>query len=127
MSSHFMEAKRTALILGVNGQDGSYLAECLIKSGWSVVGVGRQSLLRKEIKELPIKYFKLDLSNIENYEELLMAVKPDVIFHTAAVHGSSGFEYESNWKDSHMVNTLSLHATLEYIRKLKISYSQNEK
>jgi GDPmannose 4,6-dehydratase len=121
MSSHFIESKRTALILGVNGQDGSYLAECLIKSGWSVIGVGRQSILRTEIIELPIKYFKLDLSNIGNYEELLMVVKPDVIFHTAAVHGSSGFEYESIWKDSHMVNTLSLHATLEYIRKLKIS------
>jgi GDPmannose 4,6-dehydratase len=44
---------------------------------------------------------------------------PDVIFHTAAIHGSSGFEYESIWKDSHIVNTLSLHATLEYIRKIK--------
>ena len=35
--------KKTALIFGITGQDGSYLAEFLLKKGYSVHGVKRRS------------------------------------------------------------------------------------
>ena len=41
---------------------------------------------------------------------------PDVIFHFAAIHGAAGFNYEAVWPELHQVNTLSVHAVLDYIR-----------
>jgi GDPmannose 4,6-dehydratase len=117
VSKYISIPKRTVLIVGINGQDGSYLAENFVKLGWHVIGLGRQSTINEELNQFKIKYFKIDLIDTIRYEELLVNVIPDVIFHTAAVHGSSGFKYESMWKDSHIVNTHSLHASLEFIRK----------
>ncbi|TAL77964.1 MAG: NAD-dependent epimerase/dehydratase family protein, partial [Beijerinckiaceae bacterium] len=37
---------KTALVLGVNGQDGSYVAEVLIERGYDVTGVARQDSSR---------------------------------------------------------------------------------
>ncbi|MDP2390882.1 MAG: GDP-mannose 4,6-dehydratase, partial [Acidobacteriota bacterium] len=38
-----MAAKKRALITGITGQDGSYLAELLLEKGYSVVGMTRRS------------------------------------------------------------------------------------
>jgi GDPmannose 4,6-dehydratase len=37
------QPRRRALITGVTGQDGSYLAECLLEKGYEVVGVVRRT------------------------------------------------------------------------------------
>ncbi len=39
--------KKTALITGITGQDGAYLAEYLIKKGYNVHGIKRRSSLLK--------------------------------------------------------------------------------
>ena len=108
---------RLALVLGVNGQDGSYLAEQLLQSGWLVLGVGRQAGSRWLPEDSPgYRYRCLDLTDDASLSALLRETAPGAIFHFAAVHGSAGFDYESQWRAVHAVNTLSAHAILEYLR-----------
>lgn len=110
-------AGRTALVLGVNGQDGSYLVERLVQNKWSVVGIARQDAARPEIVGRIAQYRSLNLTDIDALENFLGMYSPDVIFHAAAVHGAAGFDYETVWQSAHKVNTLSLHAALEYARR----------
>lgn len=112
---------RTALVLGVNGQDGSYLAERLAHNGWRVAGTGRQAAVRPELAGVLGAYHALDLNDLAALQQLLQAVQADAVFHTAAVHGAAGFRYEDVWLSAHTVNTLSLHAALEYARTARTS------
>ena len=111
------DAKR-ALVLGVNGQDGSYLAEGLIKSGLQVHGVGRQKVARWLPSDSGLIYHALDLIDTDRFWHLLELVRPHFIFHFAAVHGPAGFFYEEHWRDVHAVNVVALHAVLEYQRRV---------
>ncbi len=107
-----------ALVLGANGQDGSYLAEKLLQSGWSVIGVGRQAQSRWVDAATPgYTYQCLDLADDRQLSAFLKQSQATAIFHFAAVHGSAGFDYESTWRDVHAVNTLSAHAVLEHMRR----------
>ena len=104
-------------MLGVNGQDGSYLAETLLAKDYRVVGLGRQRESRwVDQKRDDFEYVECDLTDLDAFDLVLRSVGPDFAFHFAAVHGSSGFSYEDVWKAAHVVNTLSLHALLEYAR-----------
>lgn len=117
MSSNATQGNgRTALVLGVNGQDGSYLAERLAHNGWRVVGTSRQAAARPELAGVLGAYHALDLNDTAALQPWLRTVRPDAIFHTAAVHGAAGFRYEDVWLSAHAVNTLSVHAALEYAR-----------
>lgn len=106
-----------ALVLGVNGQDGSYLAQQLLHTGWQVTGVGRQAASRwVEATHPGFRYRCMDLADDRALSALLLETGPSAIFHFAAVHGSAGFDYESRWRDVHAVNTLATHAVLEHLR-----------
>ena len=85
-----------ALVLGVNGQDGSYLAQALLKRGDRVVGVGRQATSRYVHDDPNFTYAAADLADERQVEALIRSVAPDRIYHFAAVHGPtvSGFTYE---------------------------------
>ena len=106
-----------ALILGVNGPDGSYLAASLMRRGYNVVGVGRQATSRY-VAEAPLfRYVQLDLATeIHALIDLLTANCFDVVFHTAAINGPSDFQFEAVWKEMVEVNVISLHTILEYAR-----------
>ena len=107
-----------ALVLGVKGQDGSYLAEQLLQDGWLVTGVGRQAQPRRIVAARPgFQYRFLDMTDDRALSTLLLESRPSAIFHFAAVHGSAGFDYESHWRDVHTVNSLSVHAVLEHMRR----------
>ena len=108
--------QRLALVLGVNGQDGSYLAESLLARGWSVHGAGRQAESRWLDVAKNFTYHELDLNDIGALSALLKTLRPGFIFHMAAVHGASGFSYEDHWLETHAVNTLAAHAVLEHLR-----------
>ena len=76
-------AKR-ALITGVTGQDGSYLAELLIEKGYEVHGVVRRSssINRTRIDHLrdakvPLILHYGDLTDASSINRLLRAVRPD--------------------------------------------------
>ncbi|MDQ2082192.1 GDP-mannose 4,6-dehydratase [Xanthobacteraceae bacterium Astr-EGSB] len=105
-----------SLVLGANGQDGSYLVEALLRRGHEVVGVGREPSSRHSLQESRFSYLELDLCDIPHLRDLLSSLRPDFAFHVAAVHGSSGFQYETLWTEMMAVNVSSVQAILEYAR-----------
>jgi GDPmannose 4,6-dehydratase len=104
-----------ALILGVNGQDGSYLAEELLARGHEVTGVGRQAASRW-VDPCCFRYVTLDIANHSALDELLETLRPHVIYHLAAMHGPAGHAYEAVWRDALSVNLGALHVCLEHLR-----------
>lgn len=106
----------TAAVLGANGQDGTFLVRHLLKQGFAVRGVGAQERSRHEIPSPRYTYQSLDLRKTEDLTAWLKAVKPDRVFHVAAVHLSAGGRYESLWPEALQVNVASVQAVLEYLR-----------
>jgi GDPmannose 4,6-dehydratase len=87
---------KKALITGVAGQDGSYLAELLISKGYEVHGVirsegDRNSEYLWRIKHIlnTIHIHIVDVSNYESVKELIKKIKPDEIYHLATKHDLS--------------------------------------
>lgn len=110
----------TALVLGVNGQDGSYLAESLLARGYQVTGVGRQAASRYVPPGASFRYVACDLSDREALARLVAEVRPNFAFHVAAVHGSAGSTYETVFAEMTAVNTLALHVLLEHARLTQV-------
>jgi GDPmannose 4,6-dehydratase len=81
---------KTAVITGVTGQDGSYLAELLLAKGYEVHGLVRSAAgkLKNAQKNSPrhaqITYHAADLSDRSALEKILDTVKPDEIYNLAA-------------------------------------------
>tara|TARA_B100000035_G_scaffold313663_1_gene327890 strand:- start:64 stop:1017 length:954 start_codon:yes stop_codon:yes gene_type:complete len=74
--------KKKALIIGINGQDGSYLAELLIKKKYFVYGITKRikkNYFKKYIKDL--KILKTSINNYNNISKLIKEIKPDEIYH----------------------------------------------
>lgn len=82
--------KKVALITGVSGQDGSYLAEHLLSLGYEVYGiVRRQSTPEHQESRIShldnrIVTFYGDLSDQSSLERILKEVQPDEIYNLAA-------------------------------------------
>src|SRR6266404_3593944 len=84
----------TALITGISGQDGSYLAEFLLSKGYSVVGTTRdRSSDQDRILQIRdrIEIVETDLLSEEFVEELLRRYKPDEVYNLAARASSRDF------------------------------------
>ena len=84
--------KKKALITGITGQDGSYLAEFLLKKNYQVYGLVRRVALEDEshrlwrIKHL-LKKVKLSSASLESYAsivKIIQKIKPDEIYHLGA-------------------------------------------
>jgi GDPmannose 4,6-dehydratase len=106
---------KTALVLGVNGQDGSYLAEILIKRGYQVTGAAWQTASRW-VDPGRFHYVALDVADASALGALLAEVLPGEIYHMAAIHGSAGHVYEARWREALALNVGSVHTCLEHIR-----------
>ena len=76
----------TALITGINGQDGRYLTELLVDKGYSVHGVTRDSA-RRSLDDLRsmATMVEVDLSSDSAIRRLIEDVQPDEIYNLAAV------------------------------------------
>jgi GDPmannose 4,6-dehydratase len=105
----------SALILGVNGQDGSYIAEELLTRGHKVTGVGRQTTSRW-VDSHRFRYVTLDIADQRALDGLLDALRPQLIYHLAASHGPAGYVYEAVWRETVAVNLNALHVCLEHLR-----------
>ena len=88
-------SQKTALITGVNGQDGAYLAELLLKKGYIVHGVKRRSSLINTNRidhfyadpQIEDKKFYLhygDMTDSMNVVRLIKETKPNEIYNLAA-------------------------------------------
>lgn len=82
-------ADRTALITGVTGQDGSYLAEFLLTQGYRVVGMVRRSsaenFSRIEHLRDRIELEQADLLDQYSLIDLLRRTEPDEVYNLAAM------------------------------------------
>ena len=74
-----------ALITGVTGQDGSYLAEQLLADGHEVLG-----MLRRANAQTPGRPVWGDLLDQDSIERALIRYEPDVVFNLAAVTSPGG-------------------------------------
>lgn len=91
--------QRTALICGVSGQDGSYLAELLLKKGYTVFGTSRdaQGSSFSNLQKLGIKdQIRLISMVPEDFRSVLVALRksqPDEIYYLAG-QSSVGLSFE---------------------------------
>lgn len=78
---------KTALITGITGQDGSYLAELLLSKGYVVYGIDKNSTRLKEYGlENKVKFIQADISDsVELYNTLKSIPKLDEFYNFAAV------------------------------------------
>ncbi|MGV3709188.1 MAG: GDP-mannose 4,6-dehydratase [Gemmatimonas sp.] len=78
----------TALITGITGQDGSYLAELLLSKGYRVVGIVRRSSTTpyERIAHLVdrVELISADLLDQTSLTDALSATKPDEVYNLAA-------------------------------------------
>lgn len=119
--------KKTALVTGITGQDGAYLAELLLKKGYEVHGVKRRSSLfntdridhlyhdrHEEGANLTLHYG--DLTDSTNLIRLVQETEPDEIYNLAAQsHVQVSFETPEYTANADGTGTLRL---LEAIRIL---------
>ena len=79
---------KTALITGITGQDGSYLAELLLEEGYRVVGMTRRSStdVHERIEHLTdrIEIVSGDLLDQSSITSIVADVRPDEIYNLAA-------------------------------------------
>ena len=73
-----------ALITGVSGQTGSYLAENLLARGWEVHGVQREDV-RDAIVPSAVRVHQADLSDFAAAAKVVREVEPDTLFNLAAL------------------------------------------
>ncbi len=119
--------KKIALITGITGQDGTYLAELLLSKGYEVHGIKRRSSsintqridhLYQDSHEKNVQ-FKLhygDLSDSTNIIRIIQTVQPDEIYNLGAMsHVQVSFEEPEYCADVDGIGTLRL---LEAIRIL---------
>ncbi|MBR6278022.1 MAG: GDP-mannose 4,6-dehydratase, partial [Bacteroidales bacterium] len=118
---------KTALITGITGQDGAYLAEFLIKKGYIVHGVKRRSSLfnteridhlyqdpHEENRNFLLHYG--DLTDSTNLIRIVQEVQPDEIYNLAAMsHVAVSFDTPEYTANADGLGTLRL---LEAIRIL---------
>ena len=116
--------KKVALITGITGQDGSYLAEFLLEKGYEVHGIVRRESLEDEEKLKNIKAIKEklflhegSLSDHLSIYKVFSKVLPDECYHLSA---SSFVNYSFNDEFQTMSNNFnSTHYLLSTIREVK--------
>lgn len=115
---------KTALITGINGQDGSYLAELLLEKGYEVHGIIRRSstfnteriehlyidsLIKDLHKKKKINLHYGDMTDSTNLIRVVQQIKPDEIYNLAAQsHVKVSFDMPEYTAETDGVGTLRL-------------------
>jgi GDPmannose 4,6-dehydratase len=118
---------KIALITGITGQDGAYLAELLLEKGYTVHGIKRRSSsfntaridhLYRDPHEPDVRFFLHhgDLTDSSNLIRLIQKIQPDEIYNLAAMsHVAVSFESPEYTADVDAIGPLRM---LEAIRIL---------
>lgn len=123
---------KKAIITGITGQDGAYLAELLLKKGYKVIGLKRRSSLfntgridhlfskdREEVSNFSYAY--TDLTDSTNLVRLIKEFQPDEIYNLAAQsHVKVSFDTPEYTANADGIGSLRL---LEAIRILGLEKS----
>lgn len=114
---------KKALITGIRGQDGAYLAQLLLQKGYTVYGADRRSgdSSNWRMKELGVekgvKFIYMDLLELTNIMQIIKQVKPDEIYNLAAQSFvKASFDQPLLTSDIDAIGVLRL---LESIRTIK--------
>ncbi len=122
-------SRKVALITGITGQDGSYLARLLLEKGYEVHGIKRRSSLFNTARvddlyegpQAPDRSFFLhygDMTDSSNLLRVMQEVQPDEVYNLAAQsHVAVSFESPEYTADVTAMGTLRL---LEAIRILRL-------
>ncbi|MFC1966985.1 GDP-mannose 4,6-dehydratase [Chloroflexota bacterium] len=118
---------KKALVTGITGQDGSYLAEFLLNKGYSVFGIVRRSSsfntgrVDHLIENYPtdkFNFFRGDITDINSLVSVLKQTEPDEIYNLAAQsHVKVSFDMPVYSLDTVASGTLKL---LEVVRSLEL-------
>lgn len=128
MANEIMLRKK-ALITGVTGQDGSYLAELLLEKGYEVHGIIRRSssfntgridhLINDNSLEGQFEFHHGDLTDASNLNRILEKIEPDEIYNLAAQsHVKVSFEIPDYTSQVDALGTLRF---LDAIRETRIN------
>ena len=110
----------TALIFGITGQDGSYLAKLLIDKGFTVFGTSSDEFTanKSNLKILDIdNKVKIHSCDITNFRSILLTLEktnPDYLFHLAG-QTSVGLSFNLPYESIDSILTSTLH-TLEAVK-----------
>ena len=119
--------KKVALITGITGQDGSYLAELLLSKGYEVHGIVRRVALEDEthrlwrIREI-LKDINLHAGSLESYASLfniILRIKPSEIYHLAA-QSYVGYSFEDEFSTLN-ININGTHYLLSAVKEFAAS------
>ena len=129
MDAPLPQPRKTALITGVTGQDGAYLARLLLAKGYDVHGLRRRSssfntgriddiYLDPHAPDARLTLHYGDLTDASNLIRIVQETRPDEIYHLAAQsHVAVSFETPEYTANSDALGTLRL---LEAIRILRL-------
>lgn len=116
---------KAALITGITGQDGSYLAEFLLEKGYEVHGIIRRASVSNTsridhlLKENSIKLHEGDLTDSSSLIRIIGETKPDEIYNLAAQsHVQISFDVPEYSGD---VDALGVLRILEAVRILELT------
>ena len=119
--------KKKALITGITGQDGAYLAEFLLKKGYEVHGIKRRTSMFNtdridhlyqdpHVEDLNFILHHGDMTDSSSLVHIMSKVRPDEIYNLAAQsHVAVSFEEPEYTSESDAVGTLRI---LEAMRNL---------
>ena len=110
---------KKALITGISGQDGSYLAEYLHTKGYEVHGADLSfSQLPLQVKNIIAGLYETDLTRPKLLKRLIQKIIPDEIYHLAAFHFSSqkNGNIQMPFEPFNSINLLATNEILDTIR-----------
>ena len=118
---------KVALITGITGQDGSYLAELLLSKGYSVHGIVRRVALEDENHRLwrlrkILDDLILHAGSLESYASLfniIQKIKPDEVYHLAA-QSYVGYSFEDEFSTLN-ININGTHYLLSAVKEFTAS------
>lgn len=112
---------RSALITGITGQDGSYLAELLLSKGYRVVGFGRRASIHSS-KNIALIRDQLEFAygDLQDPVTLISAIRkysPDEIYNLASQSHPGDSWYQSI--ETAEANALGAHHLYDAVREIK--------
>lgn len=113
---------KTALICGISGQDGAYLAQLLLSKGYTVCGTSRdaqissfQNLVRLGIRD-QVKTCSMALNDFRSVLQVITKVQPDEVYNLAGQTSVGlSFELPVETMESITLGTLNLLEAIRFI------------
>jgi GDPmannose 4,6-dehydratase len=115
---------KSALICGISGQDGAYLAQLLLSKGYNVCGTSRDAqvssfsnLFKLGIRDR-VKLESVALNDFRSVLQVLTKVQPDEIYNLAGQTSVSlSFEQPVETLESITIGTLNLLESIRFVNK----------